>query len=254
MYLKKIFPFIILIFTALSLSSCAENLPQDIPQSYVSPTEFTFNTSYENAWKNVVRAVSTENIVRTLDKSSGLIVTEYDTVNKQTLTMFETTMFGRTYKNSYSVNIISESPGKVNIRVRSNLMMEQFAFYNRERSVSWFESYMRQHLFRKICESLYKNESKCERLFPDYNSGPPEDQLSDYSPSHGVEVANLVDTSAPSFIIDVQTMLTETGYNPGPIDGKMGAKTITAIKQYQTVNSIYASGKLDQPTLESLGF
>jgi hypothetical protein len=93
-----------------------------------------------------VQAVSEESMVKTLDRDSGLIVTEYVTINKRVLNMFDTAMFGRTYKNSYSITLNELTPGKTTIRVQSNLMMEQFAVYNRERQVQWFEAYMRQDL------------------------------------------------------------------------------------------------------------
>lgn len=254
MNLKFISQTIPLMFLVALLSSCAENLPQDIPESYVTPTEFTFDTPYEQAWKGTVRAISTESGVRTLDKDSGLIVTEYNTIDKQVLTIFQTTMFGRTYKNSYSVNIIEESPGKTNIRIRANLMMEQFAFYNRERSVDWFEAYMRQRLFKTICDYLYKNTPKCEMLFPDYHATTSPQYIETQDP-----VTEIIDTGQPADNIsypplkEIQTILLEIGYNPGPIDGQMGEQTQTALKLYQTDNDIYASGELDQPTLTALG-
>lgn len=245
---------IMLLFIIPLLSSCAENLPQDIPESYVTPTNFTFDTSYDKAWKGTVRAISTENGVKILDKDSGLIVTDYNTINKQVLTMFQTTMFGRTYKNSYSVNLIEESPTRTNISIRSNLMMEQFAFYNRERSVAWFEAYMRQRLFKNICDYLYKDAPQCEKIFPNYRAASPEVLVTE-SPAPEIEEEHPAENiPAPPSVKELQTILLESGYNPGPIDGQLGGRTQIALKQYQSDSGIYASGELDQPTLTALGF
>ena len=153
----KIFPVVALCWLAL-LPSCAENLPRDIPKTYAAPIEHTFAVPYDKAWKGTVRAISDENLVKILDKESGLIVTEYGTMNKRVLNMFQTALFGRTYKNSYSVNLTEVIPGKTSVRIQSNLMMEQFAFYNRERNIDWFEAFMRQDLFRKICIILYQDQ------------------------------------------------------------------------------------------------
>lgn len=50
-----------------------------------------------------------------------------------------------------------------------------------------------------------------------------------------------------------QKQLTELGYEPGPIDGKMGKKTENAIKSFQRDNNLEISGTLDEKTLQKLG-
>ncbi len=50
----------------------------------------------------------------------------------------------------------------------------------------------------------------------------------------------------------VQLELTELGYEPGPVDGKMGNKTAEAIKKYQAENKLEATGELDEATLKKL--
>lgn len=51
----------------------------------------------------------------------------------------------------------------------------------------------------------------------------------------------------------VQKKLTELGYAPGPIDGKMGNKTATAIKSFQKDNGLAETGKINEATLTKLG-
>lgn len=50
-----------------------------------------------------------------------------------------------------------------------------------------------------------------------------------------------------------QKALTELGYNPGQIDGKMGNKTAAAIQKFQQSAGLSVTGELDQPTQEKLG-
>lgn len=255
---KLCFFFLILGFS-LCFSGCAENLPQDIPKAYNAPEDYTFNASYDKAWKSVVRAISVDSRIKTLDKSSGLIVTDYMTVNKEILTMFETAFFGRTYKNSYSVTLFEESRGKTNIRVRSNLLMEQFAVYERERKVTWFEAYMRQDLFKKICMILYNDRQRCEALFPGYTNTPQQSEndaidsdiyidppVETYAQQHPTHTSK-------SMILNAQKALQEAGYEPGTIDGVMGQKTRTAIQAFQKDKHLGNSGLLDDPTIIALG-
>ena len=50
----------------------------------------------------------------------------------------------------------------------------------------------------------------------------------------------------------VQKKLTELGYDPGPIDGKIGQRTIAAIKSFQEDNALQATGELNQLTKKKL--
>jgi lipid-binding SYLF domain-containing protein len=52
---------------------------------------------------------------------------------------------------------------------------------------------------------------------------------------------------------EVQTALQEKGFNPGPIDGIMGAKTTKALASFQRQQNLYANGKLDDRTERELG-
>lgn len=50
-----------------------------------------------------------------------------------------------------------------------------------------------------------------------------------------------------------QKRLTELGYTPGPADGKMGKKTMTAIKSFQKDNALQETGELNEVTKKKLG-
>ncbi len=52
---------------------------------------------------------------------------------------------------------------------------------------------------------------------------------------------------------EVQEALKAKGNDPGPIDGRMGAKTQAALKAFQEANGLKATGQLDSQTAEKLG-
>lgn len=54
-------------------------------------------------------------------------------------------------------------------------------------------------------------------------------------------------------IQDVQAALKNKGFDPGPLDGVMGTKTRTAIREFQESNSLQPTGMLDEKTQEALG-
>jgi putative peptidoglycan binding protein len=50
-----------------------------------------------------------------------------------------------------------------------------------------------------------------------------------------------------------QQALKEKGYDPGPIDGVMGARTKEAIKSFQNASNLQVTGTLDSKTSQELG-
>jgi len=46
----------------------------------------------------------------------------------------------------------------------------------------------------------------------------------------------------------IQAALQNAGYNPGPIDGKMGKQTRDAVKSFQRANNLVDDGKIGQKT------
>jgi peptidoglycan hydrolase-like protein with peptidoglycan-binding domain len=55
------------------------------------------------------------------------------------------------------------------------------------------------------------------------------------------------------FIKRVQQKLHQLGFDAGPINGDFGAKTQTALGQFQLSSTLPASGALDDQTLAELG-
>lgn len=55
-----------------------------------------------------------------------------------------------------------------------------------------------------------------------------------------------------SLIKRVQMKLVAEGYDPGPIDGAMGAKTHSALRKYQAAKGLPVTGNIDAKTLSAM--
>ena len=64
---------------------------------------------------------------------------------------------------------------------------------------------------------------------------------------------SLAAVSPDQTIQDVQAALKNKGFDPGPLDGVMGTRTHTAIREFQESNSLEPTGMLDEKTQEALG-
>jgi hypothetical protein len=66
--------------------------------------------------------------------------------------------------------------------------------------------------------------------------------------------AVLCETNAsPSKIVEIQRALLAAGFNPGPIDGVLRARTMTAVNQYQQAKGLPVDGFLNLDTVKALG-
>ena len=52
---------------------------------------------------------------------------------------------------------------------------------------------------------------------------------------------------------EVQRALNNAGFDAGPVDGVWGAKTVEALRRFQTNSSLDATGRLDCATVAKLG-
>ncbi|MGA2986163.1 MAG: peptidoglycan-binding domain-containing protein [Terriglobia bacterium] len=69
----------------------------------------------------------------------------------------------------------------------------------------------------------------------------------------GLSLISRASASDHGNVKKVQETLRDKGYNPGPIDGVMGAQTRAAIRQYQTAENLPVTGHLDDETAGKLG-
>ena len=58
---------------------------------------------------------------------------------------------------------------------------------------------------------------------------------------------------AMSDVRGVQQALKDKGYDPGPVDGVMGARTKDALKSFQTGSNLQATGNINAETAQKLG-
>lgn len=68
------------------------------------------------------------------------------------------------------------------------------------------------------------------------------------------ETDNLPDEMRLAFISGAQEALNEHGFNAGPVDGKMGTRTRTAIRAYQRAAKLPVDGCATQGLLDHLNF
>ena len=64
--------------------------------------------------------------------------------------------------------------------------------------------------------------------------------------------AATVPQTAPMTIAEAQKRLATLGYDPGPADGKLGARTVSALQKFQRDRGISVSGRLDSATENEL--
>jgi murein L,D-transpeptidase YcbB/YkuD len=57
----------------------------------------------------------------------------------------------------------------------------------------------------------------------------------------------------PSLVRSVQHALNERGYNAGAVDGRWGPATQDAVRRFQQVSGLPATGELERSTLAALG-
>jgi hypothetical protein len=246
-----------MIALGIFIGACTEKKPQSLANDSVVPNEYIFAVSYDKAWQGTLQAISeTESRIITAERESGLVVTEDKTVNKLLRTLVEGSMFGRVYKNSYTVHLGEVSPGHTRISVGSNLILEEFAVYRHELDNETIKAYMRQELFRKICINLDGDAKKCTTHFPDYHmvsiscpTVPSEPSAEQLTLSPQVELQPMVIS-----VKRVQSALIKAGYEPGPVDGLMGKKTRAAINRFQKDKGVNGSGDINWATMKALGF
>lgn len=81
------------------------------------------------------------------------------------------------------------------------------------------------------------------------SQGRQATQQSMQSPQQGATQGN----PGAEVVKQAQEALQAQGYDPGPIDGKMGPKTAQAVKKVQADRELEPSGQLDQRTLAAIG-
>ncbi|MBA2483313.1 MAG: peptidoglycan-binding protein [Nitrosomonas sp.] len=80
---------------------------------------------------------------------------------------------------------------------------------------------------------------------------PAVEKEKDQVPAMADDATEVV-TVTPKIIRNVQQALSDAGYNPGPVDGISGSRTLAALENFQKQNNI-AAGQFTKETLQALG-
>ena len=80
------------------------------------------------------------------------------------------------------------------------------------------------------------------------HSGTTDMGRSDRSPSGAMSQRN-----SGVNVREAQEALKNKGYDPGPVDGRIGARTKEAIRSFQSASNLDATGTLDAQTAQQLG-
>lgn len=143
------------VFAAVpSLFGCASNIRHISTTEKPVEKQKTFSASLDKVWTATQRALSEEDTVKILDRSSGIMVTEFRTIEARELSLAQTYFLGKTYKSSYTVNFISTATTSTDVRINVKLQAVQVVFLAREENNEPVEAYLRQKLFDKISASI----------------------------------------------------------------------------------------------------
>lgn len=99
--------------------------------------------------------------------------------------------------------------------------------------------------------SLEANQPEVELIKPEElpPTPPISEELKEKKPQ---EVSAQLAPDEATKNRQIQTALKNAGYDPGPIDGKVGTKTKKAIKDFQSANGLKADGKVGTRTWAKL--
>ncbi len=144
---------VISLFAFVIAFGCSSNI-KHIPSTIEKSQNKIFKQSIEKVWKATSRILSEEETFKVLDKSGGIMVTDYRTVDGNELSVIGTTFLGKTYKYSYNINFDKLSSTKTEVTVFVKLQNVMVGFFSRESKEENVENYLRQKLFDKISKKI----------------------------------------------------------------------------------------------------
>ena len=250
---------LLLCFLFIVFSGCTVNQANihHLKEEGVCPDQYTFESTYTQAWQSTIRALAEEEIIKTMNQDAGVVVTEYGVLEDQKINTVNNILGTSPYKYSFTITLLETEPDKTAIKVKTNLKISQMAI-EREEDFPLLENYLRKKLFIRICKQLEPDHSQdCDSLFSVASRSLVEAELD----TPEITLEPTPEPAAPPppekkpvpIILEVQQTLTACGYNPGPIDGLMGRRTKKAIKQFQADTNILETGYPDLNTLIALG-
>jgi hypothetical protein len=249
------------------------------------PPVKTFNTTFERTWHAVLGNLDEHAILYDADKSSGKIVTEEKGL--QTISGWRAMFAGSNYKVKQFIDIkkVNETTTSVLYRAR---FTKEFAtiFVTANKEYPETENLMRKTFFEEIDKRLAGGSvsipKRTENVVPGKS---PQEFETEAKPivnnkvSNEKSIANPKGTSSMTSQLaepekdrqpltpaqtrnessslsmttkQVQQRLSKLGYQPGPADGKIGKRTINALKKFQQDNDLPITGKADNETVNKL--
>ena len=200
-------------------------------QSY---KEYTFNSGFNTTWLAVGRVLAADSAIKTIDRQSGVITTDYVSIDTEGPNPVDTALGAKIYKYSHTVTV-KKRGRKTKVLVDTSLKMNQMVVYEKNENIPWVEKALRKQLLSRICLELYSGKrAKCSVLLKNPTNSP-------YRPK--------VDQQ----LVRAQKALTARGYRPGVADGLWGPKTRKALKAFQKDAQLAVTGKLDGKTQALLG-
>ena len=200
--MKKLTIFsLFVLVSALNFSACTSNIQDIQPLEKTVEKQKIYPASFEEVWTATQRALSENETIKTLDKFSKIMVTEFKTIDDKELTLTQTYLLGKTYKNSYSIFFFQLSPERTEVNIDVKLQIVQAALITREEKNEYVASYLRKNLFAKI-------ESNLNLASADIVDEPS-------SINNQTEIEPVPQMTIP----EMQQRLLDLGYQPGPADG-----------------------------------
>ena len=86
-----------------------------------------------------------------------------------------------------------------------------------------------------------------------YHSSHYSGTYSPPSPASSSRPSRFTPAQTSDIVRRVQVALVVRGYNPGPVDGRMGRKTRTALRQFQSAQRIAVTGTITPEVIRALG-
>lgn len=140
----------------MTMLGCASNIDQIPTTAAAAPQSAVFDAPLDRVWSAAQTALSADATFKVLDKASSIMVTEFETVESEELSIISTAFLGKTYKSNYTVNFRPIGPEKTEVSVNVGLQAQQVGFFNREADPPQVKSFLRQKLFDQIRANLQR--------------------------------------------------------------------------------------------------
>lgn len=252
-----------LVFAVVAVAAgCGSNIQHiESPEAPV-PRVKRFDASVDRVWPAAQQALVEDETVKVLDRSSGVIVTEFRAIDAKELSLAQTYFLGKTYKSSYTVNLMPAGAGGTEVRVNVKLQAVQLALLAREEANEVVEGYLRKRLFERIDANLARSGGMAPTApaVAQPASAPTPPQEADRGKQADAEqrIPPAMRQSPPvaltkEVVVKAQRRLKELGFDPGSADGSLGPRSVAAIRRFQAARKLPITGQLTDDTLQALG-